>query len=149
MSLLAGFAEALTIPEKTFQNLLQVFYLTGVLPHKMNGTGWNGFGWNFNLDMFQDVPIARFQRANGNRLMLILVAWGTIIVTPQSGIPETRRAILRAKVKTDFSVAFGTADDSSPTLNLDINGATADLIEVAIYPYAGGAFRRGGFASRI
>jgi hypothetical protein len=126
----AGFATAIGISERVFQDLVRVMYVAGKLnPHLVSTAP------SLNLNLIQDVPKVFFLAGDPSRITLEISAWGPATVTPPGGNPEQRDVLFNARVVAPLMVGLNEAQ-----LLFSLNGLSAQLTSLSIVPYRGGPF---------
>lgn len=81
----AGFATAIGISERVFQDLVRVMYVAGRLNPRLVSTAPS-----LSFDLLQDVPKVFFLAGDPSRITLEFFAWGPATVMPPGGNPEQR-----------------------------------------------------------
>lgn len=124
----AGFATAIGISERVFQDLVRVMYVAGRLNPRLVSAAPS-----LSFDLLQDVPKVFFLAGDPSRITLEISAWGPATITPPGENPEQRDVLFNARVVAPLMVELNGAN-----LIFSLNGLSAQLTTLSIVPYRGG-----------
>ena len=126
----AGFAASLGLRESLIQTLVRVLYNAGRLNPRIDVAAPT-----LTANLFLSLPVVSYPPATGNRLVIDLLAWGPMTVTPPGGGSEPRRVKFRARMAVAQTITV-----ENGRLNFGLDTSTASVSNVQIDPYAGGLF---------
>lgn len=123
----AGFATVLTFKQEIFQNILNLLYIDGSVPHQFQ-IGTTVFSANF----FFDFPQLGFHATNPSTIQLDVTGWGPMTL----GSAAERKVIFKASLQIPHQVTLANNGD----LNFQFDTSGLSIQSYSFVPFEGDAF---------